>query len=139
MQLKKIDIKEKEELEPMLVANPSLVEEGMKVVAHQLGTSTGPLDILAVDEDGTLAVLELKNEVDDREGHLLQGIRYYDWVAENRAWIANAYSDMHIDPQKEARLILVAPGFSPPLKRLAKFLSFEVELFRYQAVELPSG
>jgi hypothetical protein len=139
MELKKIDIKEREELEPMLLENLSLLEEGMKVVAHQLATPTGPLDILAVDEDGALALLELKNEVDDREEPLLQGIRYYDWVTENRAWIANVYKNMRIDPQKEPRLILVAPDFSTPLKRLAKFLAVEVELFRYQAIQLPSG
>ena len=139
MQLKKIDIREREELEPMLVENMSLIEEGMKIVAHQLATPTGPLDILAVDEGGALAILELKNEVDDREGPLLQGIRSYDWVAENCAWIANVYKNIPVDPQKEPRLILVAPGFSPSLKRLCKFLAFEVELFRYQAVQLPSG
>jgi len=137
--VKKIDIKEKEELEPILVANPELLEEGMKIIAHQLTTPTGPLDILAVDEEGALAVVELKNEIDEKENQLLQAIRYYDWCFENRAWLANAYKGKGIDPQKDPRLILVAPDFSESLKRLAKFLSIEVELYRYQAIELPTG
>ena len=71
MSIKKIEIKEKEELEPLLVANPEYLETGMKVVAHQVTTPTGPLDILAVDDDGALVIIELKNEVDEEEAQLL--------------------------------------------------------------------
>ena len=42
MHLQKIEIKEREELEPMLVADPSLLEDGMKIVAHQLTSSPHP-------------------------------------------------------------------------------------------------
>jgi hypothetical protein len=139
MSIKKIEIKEKEELEPLLVANPEYLETGMKVVAHQVTTPTGPLDILAVDDDGALVIIELKNEVDEEEAQLLQGLRYYDWCFENRAWLANAYRNKGIDAQKEPRLILVAPDFSDSLKRLAKYLTLEIEIFRYQAIEMPDG
>ena len=139
MLIKKIELKEKEELEPLLVAAPEHLETGMRVVAHQVTTPTGPLDILAVDDEGALAVVELKNEVDEGEAQLLQALRYYDWCFENRAWLANAYRNKGIDPHKEPRLILVAPDFSDSLKRLAKYLTIEVELFRYQAIEMPDG
>lgn len=139
MPVKKIEIKEKEELEPLLVATPEHLEPGMRVVAHQVTTPTGPLDILAVDEEGALAVVELKNEVDEGEGQLLQALRYYDWCFENRACLANAYRNKGIDPHKEPRLILVAPEFSERLKRLCEYLAVDVDLFRYQAVELPDG
>lgn len=139
MPVKKIDLREKDELEPLLVAAPEYLEAGMRIVTHQLTTPTGPLDILVVDEDGALAVIELKNEIVDGEGQLLQALRYYDWCFENRAWLASAYKNKGIDPQKEPRLILVAPDFSNALTRLAKYLAVEVELFRYQAIELPDG
>lgn len=139
MSVKKIDIKEKEELEPIIVRNPELIEDGLKIVAHQLMTSTGPLDILAVDENGVLVIIELKNEIDEKEQQLIQCLRYYDWCYDNRAWIANAYKELKIDPHKEPRIILVAPDFSESLKRLAKFLNVEPELFRYQAIELQNG
>lgn len=137
--VKKIEIKEREELEPILVANPEVLEEGLRIVTHQLTTPTGPLDILAVDEEGALVVIELKNEVDEKEDQLLQAIRYYDWCFENRSWLAHAYKEKSIDPQKDPRLVLVAPDFSESLKRLAKYLAVEVELYRYQAIELPTG
>lgn len=137
--VKKIEIKEKEELEPIIVANPEILEDGMRIVTHQLTTPTGPLDILAVDEEGALVVIELKNEVDEGEDQLLQAIRYYDWCFENRSWLSHAYKEKSIDPQKDPRLVLVAPDFSESLKRLAKYLAVEVELYHYQAIELPTG
>lgn len=69
----------------------------------------------------------------------MQALRYYDWVIENRAWIANVYKGKGIDPQRDPRLALVAPDFSDTLKRLAKYLAIETELYRYQAIELSSG
>lgn len=60
MPVKKIEIREREELEPILVANPELLEEGLRIVSHQLATPTGPLDILAVDDEGALVIIELK-------------------------------------------------------------------------------
>ncbi|MSQ06706.1 MAG: DUF91 domain-containing protein [Dehalococcoidia bacterium] len=61
MVLKKIEIKEKEELEPILFTHPDLIEDGMRSVEHQIATPTGPLDLLLVDEGGSLCVVELKN------------------------------------------------------------------------------
>ena len=138
MRLRKIELTEKDELEPILISNPEIIEEGLFIVGHQITTPTGPLDILAADEEGTLVLIELKNDFIDDEKPLLQALRYYDWCIENRAWIAHSFKDKKLNPQKEPRLMIIAPEYSESLKRLAKYLSIEVELFRYQAVELPS-
>jgi hypothetical protein len=139
VKVKIISLREREELEPLLVSNPDLIEEGMKVLARQLQTDSGPLDILAVDEEGALVVIELKDEVDDEQ--LDQGIRYYDWVAANLAWLSTVYKG--VDPKKPPRLILIAPGFSEGLKRVAKYTTLNSEdlldLKEYHALELPNG
>jgi len=83
--IKSVSIGERHKLEPMLVANPDVIEDGLRVITHQQQTDTGPLDILGVDADGTPVVIELKNEA--AEGHLDQGLRYYDWCRQNIAWI----------------------------------------------------
>ncbi|MFA4836788.1 MAG: hypothetical protein WC749_12055, partial [Dehalococcoidia bacterium] len=70
---------------------------------------------------------------------LLQALRYYDWCIENRAWLSHAFKTKTISPRNEPRLMLIAPDFSESIKRLAKYLSFEVELYRYQGIQLPSG
>jgi len=48
-----------------------------------------PLDILAVDSEGPLCVIELKDNVEDEQ--LDQGIRYYDWVKSNIAWLSKTF------------------------------------------------
>ncbi len=133
--LKVIDLEERNELEPMLVKNPDIIEEGLKILTHQLMTESGPLDILAVDSEGVLVIIELKNEID--EWQLNQGVRYYDWVRNNLAWLARAYPQ--IDPTQNPRLILIAPNFSDELKRLAKYVNIDLELKQYHALELPDG
>jgi len=135
--LKIIDIKEKKDLEPMLVRDLSTLEEGMVLVGQQVPTDTGPLDILAVDSEGALVVMELKSVVD--ETHLMQGLRYYDWVVSHAAWIATAHKDKGIDPKEACRLLLVAPGFDEITKRIAKYISIPLELIDYECVELPDS
>lgn len=128
---KEIEIKEATELQPLLEKNIDKIEEGLKLLKPHLQTDTGPLDILAVDAEGVLVIIELKNEEDD--GQLDQGIRYYDWIRTNRDTIANAFKSIaNIDSTKDPRLILIAPSFSDILKKVAKYTT----LFDSGALEL---
>jgi Holliday junction resolvase-like predicted endonuclease len=134
IKVKAISVREKEELEPLLVANPEIIEDGLKIIAHQHPTDSGPLDILAVDSDGTLVVVELKNEA--AEDHLDQGLRYYDWCRRNISWIASAYSGKaNINMDATPRLMLVAPAFTETVKRIDKYIDAELDLIEYHAFE----
>lgn len=134
IKVKAVSVREKEELEPLLVANPEIIEDGLKILTHQHPTDSGPLDILAVDSDGTLVVIELKNEAADE--HLDQGLRYYDWCRQNISWIANAYSSKaKINAEATPRLMLVAPAFTETVKRIAKYVDAELDLIEYHAFE----
>jgi|GEM_PF-1015578 hypothetical protein len=135
--LKVVDIKEKEELEPMVANDLELIEDGLILIQRQVPTDSGPMDILAVDSDGSLVTMELKGIVDDQQ--LVQGLRYYDWVAKNASWISNAYKEKNIDPNETCRLILVAPDFDDVTKKVAKYLNVELDLVKYTGVELPDG
>lgn len=138
IKVKAVSVREKEELEPLLIANPDIIEDGLKIVAHQHPTDSGPLDILAVDSDGTLVVIELKNEAAD--GHLDQGLRYYDWCRQNISWIASAYSGKtKINPDTTPRLMLIAPTFTETVKRIAKYVDAELDLIEYHAFENEKG
>jgi RecB family endonuclease NucS len=44
MKLKRISVRERVELKPLLVKNPEVIEEGLRVIAHQHPTDSGPLD-----------------------------------------------------------------------------------------------
>ncbi len=138
LKVKPISIRERDDLEPLIVANPDVIEQGLKIIAHQLLTDSGPLDILGVDAEETLVVIELKNEAS--EGHLDQGLRYYDWCRQNLAWITKAYSGMaRINSEASPRLILIAPSFTDAVKRIAKYVDVELHLFEYHAFEDVKG
>ncbi len=70
LKIRPAEISERDLLEPMLVANPETIEDGLEVITHQQQTNTGPIDIPGVDAEGTLVVIELKNE--EAEGHIHQ-------------------------------------------------------------------
>jgi len=127
------------ELEDLIVQEPSVIEDGFKVVAHQWPTDSGPLDILGVDAEGTVAVVELKVKEDD--GQIIQALRYYDYISDNLVAIAHYFSsdEFHVSDQEEPRLILVAPSFSRTLRRICKYLDVEIDLKEYRAYRLPSG
>lgn len=139
LKIKSISIGEKDKLEPMLVANPEIIEDGLRVITHQQQTDTGPLDILGVDDEGTLVVIELKNEA--AEGHLDQGLRYYDWCRRNIAWIAQAFKDHGINDKARPRLVLIAPSYTDTVRQIAKYIALGVDLklYEYQAVENEKG
>lgn len=138
IKVKPIDLREREELEPLLISNPDTIEQGLQIVSHQLMTDSGPLDILAVDSEGTLVVMELKNEAS--EGHLDQALRYYDWCRQNVSWISKAYSGKtHIDPNASPRVMLIAPAFTETVRRIAKYVDVELHLIEYHAFEDEKG
>jgi len=138
IKVKAISVREKEELEPLLMANPDIIEDGLKIISHQQPTDSGPLDILAVDEEGTLVVIELTSEASD--GHLDQGLRYYNWCRQNISWISSAFGKKYtINADSTPRLILVAPSFTDTIKRIAKYVDAELELVEYHAFQNEKG
>lgn len=138
IKVKAVSVREKEELEPLLVANPDVIEDGLQVITHQHPTDSGPLDILAVDSEGTLVVIELKNEASD--SHLDQGVRYYDWCRQNISWICSAYTnETQINPEATPRLMLIAPSFTETVRRIAKYVEIELDLIEYHAFENEKG
>jgi Holliday junction resolvase-like predicted endonuclease len=138
LKVRHISLHERDELEPIIIANPEVVEVGFQIIAHQHPTDSGPLDILGVDSEGTLVVVELKNEASDK--HLDQGLRYYDWCRQNLVWIAQAYSSkFSIDSETAPRLMLIAPSFRDTVKRIAKYVNVQLHLVEYHAFEDEKG
>jgi hypothetical protein len=133
MKLKKISLTEREELEPLIIKDPEVIEEGLKIMTHQLMTNSGPLDILAIDSDGCLVIMELKVQAVDE--HIDQGLRYFDWCFQNISWIAQAYKQFSINTDLPPRLILVSPSFTENVKRIAKYINVDLQLIEYVALE----
>jgi hypothetical protein len=93
---------------------------------------------LAVDSEGALVVVELKNEA--AESHIDQGLRYYDWCRQNISWLASAYSGRaKINPDAVPRLMLIAPAFTDTVRRIAKYIDVELDLVEYHAFANEKG
>jgi len=95
----------------------------MRFLERQLQTDSGPLDLLTLDSEKRACVVELKNETEEKQ--LFQGIRYYDWVKTNIAWLSRVHHD--IDASAEPRLILIAPDFPDELRRVAKYTTLNAD------------
>lgn len=132
-QVKPCDMTEKE-LENYLAANPNQIGEGFKLLRQQFPTDSGPLDMLLSDGDGGIWVTELK--INAEEGHLDQGLRYYDYVRANIESISHAFK---IDERREPGLALISTDFSEALLRIVKYINVPLELVEAIPIMLPSG
>jgi len=124
------------ELEQIIKNRISLIEEELQVVDNQINTYRGPLDILAVDKDGTLVVMELK--VVESDDMLMQAIDYYDWIRENVDTLRRMYEarKININYKKIPRIILVAPSFSESLIRRARYINIDISLYQFKQIEM---
>jgi hypothetical protein len=133
LDIKQIKIAEKE-LEAMLKDNLHLIEEGLQFIDNQIVAGRGPLDILAVDNGGSLVVMELK--VVESDDMLVQALDYYDWTLKHIDSVKRMYSRSNVDYEQSPRLILVAPSFTQTLLWRAVYLTISPELFTFKCLEL---
>jgi len=125
------------ELEDRIIKYPHLIEEGLKYLEHQRHTTSGRLDILFVDNNGTLVVAELK--VVEDINMLFQALDYFDFIAEKIEGFARLYSSDNINIEKYPRLMLIAPSFSPIMINRCRWLNpdIQISLFVYQYIVFP--
>jgi len=90
MALQEAELKDETELEFLLKQDLEQIEKGLKAITNQLKTSTGRIDILAIDSDKNLVIIELKQFSD--ENQMSQAVAYFDWILKNIDWIKDAYN-----------------------------------------------
>ncbi len=70
------------DLETLVASNPAIIGSGLAIIARQVATQSGPLDLLAIDKAGNLIVIEVKKDSLSRDS-LAQAI---DYVSEIASW-----------------------------------------------------
>ncbi len=149
-------------LEQAMVENPAILEQGLTLVARQLPTANGPLDLLGIDQDGRLVIFELKRGTLTREA-VTQIIDYAsdldlmdlpelldhvanrsgkagitniddaeDWLEQRGSFDAEALA-------MTPRLVLVGLGIDPRARRMVNYLAaagLEIDLLNFTAFEL---
>jgi hypothetical protein len=94
--------KEAYDLEEWIVSNPSIISPDIVVIGRQTLTKSGPLDLLALDNQGNTIIIELKRDLLPREA-LVQAIDYAsdvaDWSVEKLSEICTKYTGKSLDEQ----------------------------------------
>lgn len=131
----KVDFEE--HLEDWIEQDPSLIESGLTIVGRQVQTEAGPLDLLALDPQGTWVVIELKKGRLYREA-LAQALDYAACIAQMPTeslrdavfgYLSGKAKSEVLDLSKddedgrEVRVCLVGLGQDLGLERVATFLS----------------
>jgi len=104
------------DLEGWLAKNPDLLGRELLVIGRQVRTTSGPLDLLAVDELGALYVIELKRSMLPREV-VAQALDYAAWLnstsREEVIRIAEDYLKAPFDKTFQAKFGVQTPEITP--------------------------
>ena len=98
-----------------IISNPSMIEEGFKVIEREYETLVGSIDILGEDKQGNIVVVEVKRgEASPEAVHQLK--RYVDYMRDK-------------NPNRTIRGILVAHWISASAYRYLKTYGLEFRRF----------
>jgi Endonuclease NucS len=153
------DTETERQLEDLLVGSSDVLMEGLTVVARQLQTGGGPLDMLGVDPEGRLVIFELKRGVLTREA-VAQVIDYASDFAERSRedigrlieeysghggvqkiddfldWYGREYPDSDDVLDKTPKMVLVGLGADERATRMVDFLAgsgIDIQLLTFHA------
>lgn len=134
------------EFEELLVANPEMLESGLRLIGRQTPTQTGWLDLLAVDTNGRLVVFELKRGTFAREA-VTQVLDYassldgmstaelakhvarqsgqggIEQIDDFEQWYADNFGGIDLSELLPPRMVLVGLGVDATAERMARFIS----------------
>ena len=130
------------DLEKWIASDSSILGPGLLIIGRQVPTSSGPLDLLAVDRSGNLVIVELKRDKLPRQA-LVQAIDYASdvasWGVEKISEICtkhtgesfeDAFNDRFPDIDLEVinlnetqRILLVGFSIESSLERMIAWLS----------------
>jgi hypothetical protein len=127
-------------LEQWLERNPDLLGAKLLVIGRQVTTTSGPLDLLAIDATGALHIIELKRAMLPREA-VTQALDYASWLdstsTEEIIRVAEDYLEAPLDetfqdkfgdampditPQNH-KILVVGTGLDAGAERLIGYLS----------------
>ena len=115
------------------------IEEGLRTIDAKIPCyPCGEIDLLAVDRTSKLTIIDFDTTLND--GLLLRGLGHFDWIVRNTQNVQRMYPAQGVDASLPPRLILLAPQFSPLLRRVMQQLTRpQIQWVRYLAVETLAG
>jgi len=114
-----------ERVKRLILADPSIVEEGLRVLDVDLSTgSSGTTDLVAADSAGSLTLVALCSA--DADAVLLRLLDQYAWAAEQRDLLGRLYASGGLVAGRPPRCLLLASSFTHAFLRRLEFLSIAV-------------
>jgi hypothetical protein len=116
-----------------------VLEGGLRTIDAKIPCHPcGEIDVLAVDHASKLTIVDFDTTLND--GLLLRGLGHFDWIVRNVPGVQRMCPVHGVDFSLSPRLILLAPQFSPLLRRVMRQLHRpQIQWVRYHAVESPAG
>lgn len=99
-----------EDMQRAILVQPSLVEEGLKLITYEKKVKPGFIDIYGIDKEGKMVVIEIKRKAAGREA-ALQLSKYVE--------------SMKRTTNREVRGILAAPSLAKGVQRLLLTLGLD--------------
>ena len=115
------------------------LEDGLRAIDANIPCHPcGEIDLLAVDRTSQLTIIDFETTVND--GLLLRGIGHFDWVARNIPIVQRMYQAHAVNFSLPPRLFLLAPQFSPLLRRVVRqVIRPQIHWVRYHTLDASGG
>jgi hypothetical protein len=140
MNISKIEVFTKEEITALVAEQHKALDDGLELVGERLGKKgETPWDLVGVDSEKRLVLIQVEALAADR---ILSGLlSRLDWAWEHLETIARMYPDHGIDCSRLPRVVVIAPEFSPALKRSMSYLTYRVSisLYVYRYLQTDAG
>jgi hypothetical protein len=129
----------REGLAAILMGLDSGLEDGVRAIDARIPCHPcGEIDLLAVDRARQLTIIDFETTVND--GLLLRGLGHFDWVSRNMPIVERMYQAQAVDFSLPARLLLLAPQFSPLVRRVVRqIIRPQIHWVRYHTLDVSGG
>ncbi|MEM2103122.1 MAG: hypothetical protein QXM22_06385 [Candidatus Bathyarchaeia archaeon] len=136
MPIEQISVKDKQELEKIVMEEINAIENGLTVVYNNIKIDPKTnLDILAYDSDGRLVVMQLSTTEEDNM--FFEGLRCLNYVDTVKPMLKAAHKEAKINESATPRLILLAPSFSSNLRNVVENTNvIEVDLYEWDYLQI---
>lgn len=116
------------------------LEEGLRIFDARIPCHPcDEIDLLAVDRNGKLTIIDFETTTVN-DGLLIRGLGHFDWILRNLPNVRRMYPSQGADLTLPPRLVLLAPQFSPRLRRVVQQITRpHLHCVRYHTVDTPHG
>jgi hypothetical protein len=105
----------------------------VELLEENLTSESGPL-CLGIDEESRLVLIH--TTVHEDTAILVKVLSQMKWMVRYHALLSRAFSNQGATSSQSPRAVLIAPSFSIPLMDAVAYTGADIELHRYQALEI---